>query len=404
LSANTQLVDLKTPGKRRPDLPALTGLRFVAALMVFFCHAIDPTNPGNYDPAEPFTDSGLVAFLSNAGYMAGLMAMSCFFMLSGFVITWSSKPGEKVTAYWRRRVVKIFPSHAVTWALAMVLFAGVYTTNHGLLNLFMIDTWFAEPSYWGGANGPAWSLNAEMLFYILFPVAFVLIKRIPESKLWLWAGGMVALAAAACLAALWFVTDTPVLPFDTVSIQQFWFVYFFPPMRLMEFVLGMIVARIVISGRWPRIPFTAVVGLAVVAYLAMFEVPSPYKIVLVSMIPLALVLGTFASANLRGQRTVLGTKPMVWLGKLSFGFFLTQSIVLYSIRPAVFGDAEYGYVGGTLLVIALFFVNLACGWLLFNCVELPAMKYWSRSKKNKAADQAARAAELAAVPGPAIVK
>lgn len=404
MSANTTLVDLKSPSKRRPDLPALTGLRFIAALMVFFCHVGDPTYPGNYDPAEPFADANLTATLSNWGYMAGLMAMSCFFMLSGFVLTWSTKPGERVTSYWRRRIVKIFPSHAVTWALAMILFAGAYTTNHGLLNLFMIDTWFSDPTYWGGANGPAWSLNAEILFYLLFPLLLFPIKRIPENRLWLWAGGTVLLAGLGCLATLWFITDTPVLPFDTVSIQQFWFVYFFPPMRLFEFILGVFVARIVISGRWPRIPFLLVSALLVGNYALMFEVPSPYKIVLVSMIPLALALGTLTSINLRGKRTVLGTGPMVWLGRISFGFFLMQSIVLYSIRPALFGDAEYGTLGGILLILALLSINVVCGWLLYTCVEMPAMKFWSRSKKNRVDNNTPRLDEGDKVPTPVIVK
>lgn len=401
MSANTPLVDVKSSSRRRPDLPALTGVRFVAALMVFFCHVADPTNPGSPDAPEPFRDAGLTAALSNLGYGAGLMAMSCFFMLSGFVITWSAKPGERVTSYWRRRVVKIFPSHAVTWALAMLLFASVFTTNNGILNLFLIDTWFSDMTFWGGANGPAWSLNAEMLFYVLFPFLLVPIKRIAENRLWLWAAGMVLLAAVACLFTLWVIPDTPA--FDQVSIPQFWFVYLFPPMRLFEFVLGMIVARIVISGRWPRIPFTLVGALAMGGYLLTFVVPSPYRVVLLNMVPLALVVGTLASANLRGRRTVLGTRPMVWLGKISFGFFLAQAIVIFAIRPAVFGDTEYGTAGGILLILGLLGTNVICGWLLYKCVELPAMKYWSRSKK-RVTDDAPRTGEPAQVPDPAIVK
>lgn len=402
MSTNPALVDVTSSSKRRRDLPALTGVRFIAALMVFFCHVVDPVNPGTPDAPEPFRDAGLVAYLSNLGYSTGLMAISCFFVLSGFIITWSAKPGERVTSYWRRRVVKVFPSHAVTWALAMILFASVFTANNGLLNLFLIDTWFTDPTFWGGANGPAWSLNAEILFYVLFPFLLIPIRRIPEARLWLAAGAVVLLTALACVLTMVAIPDTPAMPGDAVSLPQLWFVYLFPPMRLFEFVLGVIVARIVISGRWPRIPLTVVGALIVGAYLLTFVVPSPYRVVLVSMIPLALAIGTLATVNLRGRRTVLGTRPMVWLGQISFGFFLTQAIVIFSIRPAIFGDAEYGTFGGILLILGLFAINLLCGWLLFTCVERPAMKYWSRSRRS-ISESAARAEEPVPA-GPVVVK
>jgi peptidoglycan/LPS O-acetylase OafA/YrhL len=395
LSANTPLVDVKSSNTRRRDLPALTGLRFVAALLVFFTHVSKPQNPGNPNLAAPFRDDGLVKVLGDNGFRLGIVAVSCFFLLSGFVITWSAKPGDRLTSFWRRRVVKVFPSHVVTWALCMLLFAGVFTTNHGILNLFFIDTWFTDPSFWGGANGPAWSLNGEMLFYAVFPFMLIPIKRIPENKLWLWAGILAAMLVAATVISRSVLPDTP--PWQNVSIPQFWFVYFFPPMRLFEFAIGMIVARIVLSGRWPRIPLSLVGVVAVGGLVLTLVVPYPYNIALVTLVPIALTIGSLASANLSGNRTFLGTRPMVWLGKVSFGFFMAQAVVVFAIRPAVFGDAEYGTVGGILLILALFVMNLACGWLLYKFVELPAMKHWSRPRK-RVLDSAPRADEPDKVP------
>jgi peptidoglycan/LPS O-acetylase OafA/YrhL len=397
LSANTPLVDVKSPNTRQRDLPALTGLRFIAALLVFFGHVIHPINPGNPNLAAPFRDDGLTATLITLTTPATYMAMTLFFMLSGFVITWSFKPGQRTTSFWRRRVVKIFPSHAVTWALCMLLFAGAYTANYGVLNLFFLDTWFNELSLWGGANGPAWSLNSEMLFYLLIPLLLLPIRRIPESKLWLSAGVLVALYAGACLFATTVIPDTPTYGGE-FSIPQFWFVYFFPPMRMFEFLLGVLVARIVMSGRWPRIPVAIVGALLVGSYLLIPEVPFVYRIALVALVPIALAIGNLASANLRGRRTVLGTGPMEWLGRVSFGFYMTQSAVLLGLRYAVLPDVEFGVVGGTLLILGLLAVNLFCGWLLHIGVELPAMKHWSRSKKKPVDASTPRADEPDKVP------
>jgi len=271
----------------------------------------------------------------------------------------------------------------------MLLFAGAYTAHGGILNLFFLDTWPNELSLWGGANGPAWSLNAEMLFYLLIPLLLIPIRRIPENKLWLCAGGVVLLYAAALVFTVTVIPDQPTYG-GAYSIPQFWFVYFFPPMRLFEFLLGVFAARIVMSGRWPRIPFVVAGGLLVGAYALIFEVPFVFRIALVTLVPMALAIGALASANLRGRRTFLGTRPMMWLGKVSFGFYMTQAAVLLWLRPAVFGDAEFGTVGAILLILALFVINLVCGWLLHTCVERPAMKHWSRSKKKRVADIAPR--------------
>jgi peptidoglycan/LPS O-acetylase OafA/YrhL len=57
-----------------PDLPALTGLRFVAAALVFFGHAFHVVH---------FTDA---AWIAQAGGQARIYGMTLFFVLSGFVI------------------------------------------------------------------------------------------------------------------------------------------------------------------------------------------------------------------------------------------------------------------------------------------------------------------------------
>ncbi|WP_255529972.1 acyltransferase [Planomonospora sp. ID67723] len=370
-----------TPPAVRGDLPALTGMRIIAALLVFLSHVIFPFTMGNHDPATPFADDGITQTLVWLFYPGGSIGVSFFFILSGFVITWSAKPGDRIRAYYRRRVVKIMPNHVVTWALAMLLFAGSYTALWGLPNLLLLNPFTTDNGIWGGANMPAWSLSAEMLFYLLFPALIIPIRKIADNRLWLWAGVAVAGMAAVCLVTLTLVPDAPKYPGEVLSLTQFWFVYLFPPVRLFEFVLGMILARIVIAGRWPRIGMLPVTALLVAAYAATLYIPWPYSVSLVTAVPFALAIGTFAKANLDGRKTFFGTRPMVWLGQISFGFYLTQSIVLYWLREAVLGQAEYGPVGGTLLIIALAGATVVTGWLLYTLVERPAMKYWSKPRK-----------------------
>ncbi|MFD1116969.1 acyltransferase family protein [Sphaerisporangium aureirubrum] len=357
-------------------------MRIIAALLVFLCHAVYPMTTGNQTPTPPFADPGITENLIWFFSPGGSIGVSFFFILSGFVITWSWRPGRGTGSYLRRRVVKIMPNHVVTWALAMLLFAAAFTPNYGLPNLFLFNAWSSDPMWWGGANMPAWSLCSEILFYLLFPLLIIPIRKIADNRLWLWAGIVVAAMALTCVATLTLLPGEPRFPGEPLALPQFWFIYMFPPVRLFEFVLGMVLARIVLQGRWPRLGVTPVVLLLVVAYAATLTVPSPWSLTLVTAVPFGLAIGTFATANLRGKRTLLGTRPMVWLGNVSFGFYMTQAIVLYWLSPTLLPGASYGVLGGTLLIIGLTAVNVVAGWLLYKLVEQPAMRHWSRSKKS----------------------
>src|SRR5690242_14192774 len=103
-------------------LPSLTGLRFVAALCVFAYHAWLPI------PAlRLVNDDGVAYGVYGKVSQAGGLGVGFFFVLSGFVLTWSARPGDTPKSFWRRRIVKIYPNYAVAWLLAMVLFAAAYT-------------------------------------------------------------------------------------------------------------------------------------------------------------------------------------------------------------------------------------------------------------------------------------
>ncbi|WP_255351510.1 acyltransferase [Cryobacterium sp. MLB-32] len=110
----------------------MTGLRFFAALLVFCFHITLSNSPIPPNSAvNPFADAqlgnGLEAVFGKAGYVG----VSFFFLLSGFVLAWASKPGEPFVRFWRRRLVKIFPNHIVMWVLSMVLFAAAITSRWG---------------------------------------------------------------------------------------------------------------------------------------------------------------------------------------------------------------------------------------------------------------------------------
>src|ERR1700710_2004563 len=86
----------------RPRLPSLTGLRFLAALFVFGFHitlSASPTPPNH--PINPFANPRLATDLEWLFGKAGYLGVSFFFVLSGFVLTWSNKTTDTKSSFWR---------------------------------------------------------------------------------------------------------------------------------------------------------------------------------------------------------------------------------------------------------------------------------------------------------------
>ncbi|WKV75315.1 acyltransferase [Streptomyces sp. PCS3-D2] len=369
---------------KRAKLPSLTGLRFFAALSVFFFHAslTDSPIPPNA-PINPFADAGIADWLSTAFGKAGYLGVSFFFVLSGFVLAWAAKPGERVTAFLRRRLLKIFPNHIVVFAAAMILFAGSAVTGVAdwLPNLLLIHTWWPQPTVNLSVNPPSWSLGSELLFYVLFPALVVPIRRLRgRTALWGWSAAMIAGMVAVQLIATYFVPDTPKSTITPISGMQFWFGYLLPAGRLFEFVLGILLARIVLAGLWPRrVGFAVSLVLTVLGYAAALVAPFQYGFVVATIVPVAALIGATANADVQGRQTFLRSRPMVWLGEVSFGFYLVQGVTIFYLR-SLLGEHTYSVPVALLVIAGFFTASLLGGWLLFRFVEMPAMRRFGRAR------------------------
>jgi peptidoglycan/LPS O-acetylase OafA/YrhL len=367
-------------------LPSLTGLRFIAALLVFCFHSTLANSPiPPYGPVNPFADQGLAGTLEWLFSRAGYVGVSFFFVLSGFVLTWSARPGERARAFWRRRMLKIFPNHLVMFALAMILFAGAITPLRSWLpNVFLLHSFFPQADTYVSVNPPSWTLCCELLFYALFPVLIIAVRRIPTQRLWLWAVIAVAGTFAVALLTQFVVSATPKSPITPVSVAQFWIGYIFPPSRLFEFAFGMVLARIVLAGKFPKIPLWSAAGLVVLGYAIALATPFVYGFEAATVIPIGLLIAAFASADVRGQRTGLQGKPAVWLGEISFGFYICQGVVVFYGRRLL-GAHPFATPIGVIVVVGLLFAAILAGWALYRWVENPIMRRWARPRPRRPA-------------------
>ncbi len=378
------MVQLSKQSEVRPDitktrLNSLTGMRMLAAIGVFAFHALCTTVFASKD-WQMMPVRGRYADLFWQGNWA---SVSFFFLLSGFVLTWSMRPGDTTTTFWRRRIFKIWPNHLLTFVAAVILFVGVskmaFDLKAAVLNATLLHSFFPQLEIWTSFNSVSWSLSNEAFFYFLFPFLIRYIGRIRPERLWLWAGVVVAAILAVPLIAT-LLPGGPYQPWTQSAHLQFWFTSKFPPVRLLEFVLGIILARIVITGRKIPLGLGGATALTVLAYVAGPHLPLTYPQVAATVIPLSLVILAAASDDVAGRKNWLGSRVMVWLGEVSFAFYMCHLLVLI-YGPQLLGNRSYGTPVAIGVIALLFLTALGVAALMFHLVESPIMRRFATSRR-----------------------
>jgi peptidoglycan/LPS O-acetylase OafA/YrhL len=378
-------------------LPSLTGLRFAAAFLVFLGHV------GNLGV---FADKSAQSTFDHLFYQGGWTAVDFFFIASGFSLAWVAKPGDTARRFWRRRFWRIYPNYVVAFVVALLLGHAVllyYRTTgmrvlDGALNLFMLQAWSPDQRIEFGVNTIAWSLSAEAFFYLCFPFLIIALRKLPANRLWPLAVGLMAAVWLVPVAAH-LVPAQPHSMVGPVSAPAYWFVYIFPVTRLIEFVLGMVMARIVLSGRWVRIGVLPVLVLLAAGYVLPQLVPSlPWSFhqVAVTVVPVALLIPAVATADLNGAWSPLRGRTMVWLGQISYAFFLLHGRIMEGLRGWL-GGAPWSTHMAIAVTVFVLVVTVAAAGLLHTCVEQPVRRRFGKPRP----DRVARTAEPQPVPSPA---
>lgn len=183
--------------KRSDRLPSLDGLRAISVALVMLGHAGGTRGAGRFD--------------FGIGDYAHL-GVTVFFVISGFLITsmllaeHAAHGSVSLRLFYARRFLRIFPPAyafliciSVAWAAGFIhlqprdlIYGATYTINYDPTR-----AWYV---------GHLWSLSVEEQFYLLWPLAFVLLK--PRHAIWGALTG-VAIGPVARIAARLFLHGTP---------------------------------------------------------------------------------------------------------------------------------------------------------------------------------------------------
>lgn len=283
---------------------SLHGLRGIAALTVVVGHSRGFTG-------IPLPD------------MAAAMGVLLFFALSGFLMTHlyiRNAPTQRaITSYIRARVARIYPLFASVCLASTAIYYLGYTFPYPM-DLNQLALHLAGM----GSILTIWTISTEFQFYMLFIFFWLIYSKMSTNRDFLFISGL-----AAIILLLW----VSGFPGGRILITGY----------LQVFLIGMIAALLLPymrSPMWVSLSKAALPLLLLTYILAYFIAPQTIggRHVYHS-IPLVIAMGGIVLTAVLTQATQIGkflsSKPLLWLGEVSFGIYLLHRPMMWFMSKLI---------------------------------------------------------------------
>ncbi len=347
-----------------PYVPALDGLRAFAVICVVLYH------------------------LKAVWAPCGLLGVTIFFVLSGYLITslivdeWRRTHHLDLKLFWIKRLRRIMPAIAFLLLCLVPLcaiFSPVMLTklrNDFLPSLFFYNNWwqiFQNVSYFENLGSPSpvthlWSLAIEEQFYIVQPLVLILLFKLRASRRGIAnVLGVLAIASVVEMAILYQPDADPSRVYYGTDTRAFslligaWFAVMLPAARIRSrrFTRDF--------GLWAEIAALA----SLVAILWMVFTVSAYEpflyrggFFLVSVLSGVAIVGLCSERGILARAFALS--PIVWLGKRSYGLYLWHYPLLLLMNPPTNFEEP-----SLVMVICQVVVILAVTEFSYRFIETP---------------------------------
>jgi peptidoglycan/LPS O-acetylase OafA/YrhL len=262
----------------------------------------------------------------------GYAGVAFFFVLSGFVLTWSL--GDRAIdarRFYRARFARIYPTYLVCFVAAWLLTPAVaWWVVAG--NATLVQAWIpASPNQGYSIDLPSWSVSCEITFYALLPLLVRVARRWSELR-------------CLVVACAWFAVcslATYEVPRHGDRPRLAHIVYLNPAVRSGEFLLGTAACRLVQAGRLQRLRVSWSLVAVVVSFVLLYQWPGrPFPCADVFLTPafFALICAA-AHADVARRDGVLTARPLRYLGEISYAFYVFQFIPLLLVVKHVHASA-----------------------------------------------------------------
>jgi peptidoglycan/LPS O-acetylase OafA/YrhL len=351
------------------EIPALTGLRGLAALWVFLFHV-----RSTFDQVG----GGLTTALSFLGG-AGFLGVDVFFVLSGFVLALNYADAgthRSLASYgdflWKR-IARIYPVHLAALALlvlfvaAFAAFGAVYINSArlspvGLLKTLTLTHGWSLPivKTW---NTVSWSISCEWAAYLVFPLLSLAALRLRSKVAILAIILALFVALAALIGAGKYGGSMPYgLPriaaafTSGVLLYRFW--------QLQNFATSALGDRIALYG---------IVFLIVGGNIIATNVNGARALLVMPVFACGLVYGLAAGAG--PVCKALSSRVAQFAGHISYSFYMIHMLVLGAAVNAFAGSGkEPDAAAAVALALGAGVATVLMAAWMYRAIETPARR------------------------------
>ena len=405
------LIGTVSTKSKNEDLPALTGIRFVAAISILLNHLLLHIFPaGEYPQLAPALRG------------SGVLGMNLFFILSGFIIHYNYGRTLRILSprpyfdFFAARIARLYPLFIIFFAYEFCtedyILTASETTRGALLSALprfvtMSQTWAyglinnsTSVAYSYANSSITWSISTEFMMYGIYPL--ILLTLLPEKDSTLLRIMKFTIGTALVSFGMKWLINHPEVP-DAFGIKHygatagfeanpvhsfaFWLLFLSPYMRIFEFLIGAFCAHLFVSrAKNPietpeKIVISGLSSLSVLVIAATY-LPTQFHLAWVDSLftwlgyyPfLAILIYSAARWQSGWTSRAFAWRPLVWCGDASYSIYLIH-IVVYN----KFGHHSENLLASTLRAFASIALIILIARILYEWVEMP-MRKWMRNK------------------------
>lgn len=187
----------------------------------------------------------IMIFLSHCNIQAssGPMGVSIFLVLSGFLMQYNQNNKidspplgiKEQLGFSIKKISKLYPLHIITLFIKCNCFQEGLVK--GSINLLLLQAWIPIPSWYFSYNAVSWYLSVYMFLLFCFPILYKKISKLKMREIILW------LCVVLTLSFIPIVVFKLIYPNIRNDIIKY-YTYIFPLYRIIDFILGMMLAKI----------------------------------------------------------------------------------------------------------------------------------------------------------------
>lgn len=330
----------------------LDAIRGIAAVLVVLSHSLGAIYPGfNIGNYHNYMDPGFTG-------------VATFFFVSGFIIPFSLERIGSVKVFFVNRFFRIFPLYLLILILAIILLplnalGWASFTQTPFLHLFthflLLQDYLPKNIVVYSLVLGAWTLLLELVWYIIFAIIYFFGLNKKNDLLLITANFfIIALACTAYFLNIRIINNRPVLILCSfIGLYIYRYVYGEIPIKRFILMLCFSCATIVFSSyisfrifKSEHTDFTSILQSYAIALLIFWFFYFFYE-----------------------RMPVLFQKPLAFLGKISYSFYLGHGLIL------ILWSFFIGHPDKWLSIIPMLGICIIWAYFLFNYIETPAINF-----------------------------